>query len=91
MDSIKWHKELTDGVVYNYFKNKDDLVNANYCKKMLNIGTGSFNKIIEHFEIQPIIRRAPYINFDTKLYSLSKMKEIKDKVEIKNKRVVKFL
>lgn len=83
----RWHKDLVDGVVYNYWKEKDRLVVANYAKKVWGVGDTGFQKIIEHFNIEPVIRKSPSIHFQTKLYSLSRIYEVKNLFTLKGNRV----
>lgn len=75
--AVMQNKSIT---VYSYFKEKYNLVNKAYAKKVLGVGDAVFKKLQEEFNLNSIEMRDPVAaaKFNAKLYDFTKVKEIKN-------------
>ena len=68
-------------VVFNYWKEQYNLVSGSYAQKVLEVGRQKFKQLTEEHDIVYTEKISPTNNWKVKLYNLSEIRNLKEKLQ----------
>ncbi len=79
--SLELEFENNNKVIFKYYKQQYGAVGINYACKVLEVSKEKFRKIKKEYNLRELIVRSPNLSFDIKLYYVSDLRDLKEKLK----------